>query len=214
MVFKVSIYSFVLMKSLIIKKANSLFLKYGFKSVTMDELALSLGMSKKTLYIHFDCKNDIVEASALDIFEKANKELILVRKKSENAIHEFHSVKYLIMKYLNDSKLSPHYQLQKYYPEIHEKIKSLEYKKFKKQVKKNILNGINAGLFRKNINIEFLTRLYLTGMSNLRDIKIFDPEKFNISELIENYLEYHLRAIVSDKGLNLLNKTPINKIDK
>ena len=80
------------MKSLIIKKANSLFLKYGFKSVTMDELALSLGMSKKTLYIHFDCKNDIVEASALDIFEKANKELILVRKKSENAIHEFHSV--------------------------------------------------------------------------------------------------------------------------
>ena len=115
------------MKSLIIKKANSLFLKYGFKSVTMDELALSLGMSKKTLYIHFDCKNDIVEASALDIFEKANKELILVRKKSENAIHEFHSVKYLIMKYLNDSKLSPHYQLQKYYPKI---FKNLKLKQF------------------------------------------------------------------------------------
>jgi len=199
------------MKEVVIKKATDLFLKYGFKSVTMDELAFSLGVSKKTLYIHFSCKNEIVESSAFYFFEKIKKELMEIRKKSTNPIQEFYSVKFSIMRYLSDSKDSPHYQLQKYYPKIYEKLKSLEYEKFSDQVKQNLIEGINSGLFRKKINIEFLTRLYLAGMSNLRDITIFNPHKFAISSLMENYLEYHLRAIVTEEGLQLLNKTP-NKL--
>ena len=58
------------MKEVVIKKATDLFLKYGFKSVTMDELAFSLGVSKKTLYIHFSCKNEIVESPEADHYRR------------------------------------------------------------------------------------------------------------------------------------------------
>ena len=202
------------MKMTILNKANELFLNFGFKTITMDDISKSLGISKKTLYIHFLCKNEIVQASAKDILEKTFKKISDNIKNSENPIEEFYLRKLTAMKYLNlPKKINSFYQLQKYYPKIHEKIKSIEYEKFSIQIKKNLIKGKKLGVFRKNIDIDFLTKLYLTGMSNIRDFKIFPPEDYNLNDLIENYLEYHLRAIVTRKGLEILNSNTLKKIN-
>ncbi|MDB9779460.1 TetR/AcrR family transcriptional regulator [Flavobacteriaceae bacterium] len=192
------------MKSTIIEKATKLFLQFGFKSVTMDELAVSLGISKKTLYIHFENKHQLVKEVAHSIFEKVTRDIIKIKDGTSNPIEELHCVKMEAMKYLGSEKTSPNYQLQKYFPKIYEDLKTKEYQYFGELVKNSLQNGINTDLFRAEIDVEFVSRLYLNGMRGIRDIEIFPIEQFKIEELFENYLDYHLRAIVTPKGLKSL----------
>jgi len=192
------------MKSTIIEKATKLFLQLGFKSVTMDDLAVSLGISKKTLYIHFENKHQLVKEVAHSIFEKVTRDIIKIKDDTSNPIEELHCVKMEAMKYLGSEKTSPNYQLQKYFPKIYEDLKTKEYQYFGELVKNSLQNGIDTDLFRAEIDVEFVSRLYLNGMRGIRDIEIFPIERFKIEELFENYLDYHLRAIVTPKGLKSL----------
>jgi AcrR family transcriptional regulator len=193
------------MKSTIIEKATKLFLQLGFKSVTMDDLAVSLGISKKTLYIHFENKHQLVKEVASSIFEKVTCDIIKIKEGTSNPIEELHCVKMEAMKYLGSEKTSTNYQLQKYYPKIYEDLKAKEYQYLGKMVKNSLQNGIDSGLFRTEIDVEFVSRLYLNGMRGIRDIEIFPIEQFKIEHLFENYLDYHLRAIVTPKGMKSLN---------
>lgn len=192
------------MKSTIIKKATKLFLQLGFKSVTMDDLAVSLGISKKTLYIHFENKHQLVKEVAYSIFEKVTRDIIKIKEGTSNPIEELHCVKMEAMKYLGSEKTSPNYQLQKYFPKIYEDLKTKEYQYLGEMVKSSLQNGIDSGLFRTEIDVEFVSRLYLNGMRGIRDIEIFPIEQFKIEDLFENYLDYHLRAIVTPKGMKSL----------
>ncbi|MDB4016332.1 TetR/AcrR family transcriptional regulator [Flavobacteriaceae bacterium] len=192
------------MKSTIIEKATKLFLQLGFKSVTMDDLAVSLGISKKTLYIHFENKHQLVKEVAHSIFEKVTRDIIKIKDGTSNPIEELHCVKMEAMKYLGSEKTSPNYQLQKYFPKIYEDLKTKEYQYLGELVKNSLQNGIDTDLFRAEIDVEFVSRLYLNGMRGIRDIEIFPIEQFKIEELFENYLDYHLRAIVTPKGMKSL----------
>ena len=192
------------MKSTIIEKATKLFLQLGFKSVTMDDLAVSLGISKKTLYVHFENKHQLVKEVAHSIFEKVTRDIIKIKDGTSNPIEEIHCVKMEAMKYLGSEKTSPNYQLQKYFPKIYEDLKTKEYQYLGELVKNSLQNGIDTDLFRAEIDVEFVSRLYLNGMRGIRDIEIFPIEQFKIEELFENYLDYHLRAIVTPKGLKSL----------
>jgi len=192
------------MKNTIIEKATKLFLQLGFKSVTMDDLAVSLGVSKKTLYIHFENKHQLVKEVAYSIFEKVTRDIIKIKEGTSNPIEELHCVKMEAMKYLGSEKTSPNYQLQKYFPKIYEDLKTKEYQYLGEMVKSSLQNGIDSGLFRTEIDVEFVSRLYLNGMRGIRDIEIFPIEQFKIEDLFEKYLDYHLRAIVTPKGMKSL----------
>lgn len=194
------------MKNNIIEKASKLFLQLGFKSVTMEDLALSLGISKKTLYIHFENKNELVQEVAYFIFENVRQDILKIKENTSNPIEELHCVKMEVMKYLESEQTSPNYQLQKYYPKIYEDLKTKEYHYLGQMVKMSIQNGIDSGLFRNEIDVEFVSRLYLNGMRGIRDIEIFPIEQFKIEDLFENYLDYHLRAIITLKGMNTLTQ--------
>ena len=194
------------MRDNIIEKASELFLQLGFKSVTMEDLAVSLGISKKTLYIHFENKNQLVQEVTFLIYEKVTQDFLKIKKSAKNPIDELHCIKMEAMKYLGNEKSSPNYQLQKYFPKIYEDLKSKEYLYLGEMVKSSIQNGIDSGLFRNEIDVEFVSRLYLNGMRGIRDIEIFPIEQFMIEDLFENYLDYHLRAIVTSKGMKTLTQ--------
>lgn len=192
------------MKNSIIEQASKLFLQLGFKSVTMDDLAVSMGVSKKTLYIHFENKHQLVSEVANSIFEKVTQDIIDIKRKAANPIVELHHVKMEAMKYIRNEKSSPNYQLQKYYPKIYDELRRKEYQYLGEMVKTSLQLGVDSGLFRNEIDVEFISRLYLNGMRGIRDIEMFPIEKFKIETLFENYLDYHLRALVTQKGLKTL----------
>ena len=107
---------------------------------------------------------------------------------------------------LNDEKSSPQFQLQKYYPEIFEQIQGNNFELIHGITINNLKRGIDQGLYRDNVNVEFVARIYFIGMTGIKDDTIFPITEFQKIRLIESYLDYHLRGIVTKKGLALLNK--------
>src|SRR5210317_1140812 len=102
------------MKNKILEKATELFLIYGFKSVTMDDIANALGISKKTIYQHFKNKTKLVEATTLGLFNFISNGINCICAMDKNPIEEIYEVKSFAMTHLKDEKSSPIFQLQKY----------------------------------------------------------------------------------------------------
>jgi AcrR family transcriptional regulator len=193
-------------KESIVQKTSTLFLQRGFKSVTMDDIAEAMAISKKTLYTHFENKEQLVRDSANFVFDRVCREIEDIKIKAAHPIEELYSVKSAVLKYLQNESSSPAYQLQKYYPEIYAELRDEEYNRLGVLVQSSLSLGIKTGLFRPNINVDFVSRLYMNGMRGIRDIDIFPIAQFDINTLFENYLEYHARAIVTPKGLTVLNE--------
>ncbi|MBT8304508.1 MAG: TetR/AcrR family transcriptional regulator [Bacteroidia bacterium] len=194
------------MKDKIITKSAELFLTLGFKSVTMDDIANELGISKKTIYQHFDNKTKLVESVTFSLFENICEGIDCIYASSNNPIEELYDIKMFVMKYLKNERTSPQYQLKKYYPKIFQALKVKQFDKMHGSVKESLQKGIDTQLFRSNIDVEFISRMYFNGMTGIKDETIFPKDQFTTEYLIESYLEYHLRAIVTNKGLKTLNQ--------
>lgn len=206
MVFKVSNSIFgAPMKEKILHKATELFLNLGFKSVTMDDLAHEMGISKKTIYSHFENKTKLVEATTMYIFEHISCGIDHICSLHKNPIEELYEIKKFVMLQLKNEKASSQYQLQKYYPKIFEGLKRKQYEVMQHCVVNNINTGIEQGIYRSNLDVEFVARIYFSGVLSLKDNELFPQEKFSMQYLMDNYLEYHLRGIVTPKGRNILN---------
>ena len=174
MVFKVSSLHLPLtMKESILHKATDMFLELGFKSVTMDDLAHEMGISKKTIYTHFPNKAQLVKATTLHVFESINKGMDAIIALKKNPIEEIYEIKKLVMDHLKDEKSSPQYQLQKYYPTIFETLRNKEFDMMQDCVVENIERGIALGIYRENLDIQFVARIYFAGAVSLGDHDLF-----------------------------------------
>jgi AcrR family transcriptional regulator len=192
------------MREKIIEKSNELFLNFGFKSVTMDEIANSLGISKKTLYKHFSNKTTLIDAVTHYMFDTICCSIDTVCEQKMNPINEMFQIKKVVMEHLKDEKSSPLYQLQKYYPPIYASLKEKQFYMVQKTIQDNLQRGVTSGLFRTTIDIDFTSRIYFNGMVGIKDQQLFPLKKYSMNTLMNYYLEYHLRAISTLKGLTQL----------
>lgn len=187
-----------------------MFLTLGFKSVTMDEIATELGISKKTIYQHFKTKPDLVKSVTLHLFETISCGIDQICNIGKNPIEELFSIKSFVLEHLKNESSSPIYQLQKYYPKIHATLKKRQFEKMGDCVIENLNRGINEGLYRKEINPDIIGRFYFAGMSSIKDAELFPSEIYNAKHVQDHYLEYHLRGICTTKGLTILEKLTHN----
>ncbi|TDQ32586.1 TetR/AcrR family transcriptional regulator [Zeaxanthinibacter enoshimensis] len=194
------------MKEKILDKATELFLSRGFKSVTMDDLAQELGISKKTIYTHFSNKTQIVKESVMQLFDQIAAGIEHICSLGKNPIEELYEIKKFAMTHLKDEQSSPQYQLQKYYPAIFETVRKKQFELMQDCVVKNLKIGIEQGIYRENINIEFVARIYFSGVNSIKDPNLFPADLFTAREIMDIYLEYHLRGIITPKGRNILNE--------
>jgi len=193
-----------ILKEDILKTAVELFLTLGFKSVTMDDIAQKMGISKKTIYAHFPTKSKLVEATTIFIMGTIDSGIKEIRQKNLNAIEELFEIKKFVMHHLKDEKSSPQYQLSKYYPKVYKSVHKRHLDLMCCSISDNLKKGIEGGLYRASIPVEFISRLYFMGMTAIKGSELFSPEEYTMRELTENYLEYHLRAIVTPKGFKTL----------
>jgi len=192
------------MKEKILRKASEMFLNLGFKSVTMDDIASELGMSKKTIYSHFPTKLKLVQATTFFVMDNVNEAICNILSADLNPIEEVFTIKSVINNQLKNEKSSPHYQLQKYYPKIFEQLNNKQFESVNECVVSNLNRGIEEGYYRKEINIDLITRFYFSGNMSLANNEIFPLNTYGMSELKDAYLEYHIRAIATEKGLQTL----------
>ena len=194
------------MKKRIVQESISMFLDYGFKSVTMDDLAEKLGVSKKTIYEHFDTKTQLVKETTDYIFENISCSIDDLRLQNLDPIEETLAIKNQVMRHLKNEKSSPQYQLQKYYTKIHNDLKQKQWDKMQTCCRENFIRGIEEGFYRPEIDVESVFRFYYHGMNLLKDQDVFPPQKFSISFINNQFLEYHIRGIASPKGLKRLEE--------
>ncbi len=192
------------MKEKILKKTIDLFLSFGVKSITMDDIAKELGISKKTIYTYFSTKEKLVESASIFAFEQINEGIFSICAANYNPIQELYKVKSLVLEQLKNEKSSPQYQLQKYYPKIFETLKQKQFDSVNACIAQNLKRGIQDGYYRKEIDINLIIRFYYNGMMGIRNVELFPIKDFSAPYLMNKYLEYHIRAIATEKGLKTL----------
>jgi len=194
------------MKETILKKSGEIFLKFGFKSVTMDDIANELGISKKTIYKYFKNKVELVDEATEYTHSLMHTEVLKIYDMGYNAIEENFEVNKKFKGLLQNSDNSPIYQLQKYYPETYKRIMSQEFCMFKDCLSNNIEKGIKEGLFRPDIVKDQVVKFYFSLIMSVHDSNLYTYSKNTISKLELNVLEYHTRAIATLKGLEILEE--------
>ncbi len=191
-----------------IEKITPLFLQFGIKSVSMDDIAKKLGISKKTLYQLFKDKTDIVIKTIDNIKIQMQKIVDEFNNSKLNAIEkEVQQRKKHLKTYL---KIKPTYvyDLKKFYPNIFK-----DFLKFKTDIIKEttyqfIKEGQDQGLFREDINPEFMTKLSVTLTFAVfhPEIDIFSESDLVSKEFSDQFFIYHMNGICSDKGRKLFNQ--------
>ena len=197
------------MKDKIISKATELFLKLGFKSVTMDDIAGEMCISKKTIYKYFCNKEVLIEDSTSKVHKQINDTINQIVSQKNNAIQENFEIRRIFRELFKASDTSPIYQLKKHYPEIYLKVMAIEIQECISCFTQNIHKGIEQGLYRKEINIDAFVKFYYTLIFSINENTISEKETLKL-EL--DALEYHTRAMATSKGILELEKHLENQI--
>jgi len=197
----------------ILNTASDLFLSLGFKSVTMDDLANEMGISKKTIYKYFSNKEELVEASTNFVHNHISGAICQITTQGLNAISENFAIKIAFKNIFKKSKTSPMFQLKKYYPKTYKNLIDNEFEMFKECVGGNLEKGINEGYYREDINKDIVLKFYFILVFGLHDNDIFNLENYDLNELDIKSLEYHTRAIATAKGIKELEKE-LNKLNQ
>lgn len=194
------------MKCKILEKAGEMFLNFGFKSVTMDDIADELAISKKTIYANYKNKTVLIEAATMSLFEMISHGIDCICELEKNPIEELFEIKSFIHTNLKDEKSSPYYQLQKYYPSIFHTLKMRQLDLMDSCVKQNLTRGVDLDLYRKEIDLDFISRIYFIGVTGIKDEETFPSDQFDKKHLTNCFLNYHIRAIATEKGKQKLEK--------
>lgn len=192
------------MKEKIISKASELFLKLGFKSVTMDDIAGEMCISKKTIYKYFCNKEVLIEESTSLVHKQVHEIIDIIVAKNYNSIHENFEIREMFRDmFKNNIDTSPIYQLKKHYPDIYQNILSQEIDLCSHWFRKNIEKGIREGLYREDLNVDVYVKFYYTLIFHINETTVSESEAQKI-EL--EALEYHTRAMATEKGIVELEK--------
>ncbi len=191
------------MKDKIIKRATDMFLKLGFKSVTMDDIACDMCISKKTIYKYFSNKETLIEEGTEVIHQKIHSLMEEVISQNHNAIAENFQIREMFKEMFQSFDHSPAYQLKKHYPEIYHKMMANEIEDCSQLFRHNIEKGISEGLYRPDTDIEPAVTFYYTLIFSINENTMLEKDAY---QLEAKALEYHTRAIATPKGLLELQK--------
>jgi AcrR family transcriptional regulator len=190
----------------ILMKVRVLFMKYGIKSITMDDIAREMGISKKTLYQYVENKNDLLN-KILDLeLEESDCAMEKISKSEINAIEAL----FIVLKFLNQvtKEYSPSaiYDLKKYYPDLYSKMNILRREKIYNRVMKNLEKGISEGLYRNDINEELIAKIQVERIENAIDSDYLSIDELSTPDVFLEIFKYHIRGIATEKGLIELEK--------
>jgi len=198
-----------MMKDKIINKAKEMFLRLGFKSITMDDIACEMCISKKTIYKYFSNKDVLIEQSVELVHKEIHETIDKIVSKNFNAIEENFEIKRMFREMFKSAESSPIYQLKKHYPEIYDKVLSMQISVCEDCFRQNIIKGINEGLYRENLDIDNYVKFYYTLIFNINENTMLEKDAH---ELEVKALEYHIRAMATLAGIIELEKHLKNPI--
>ena len=194
-------------KDYIIQESDKLFCQYGFKSVTMDDIAKHLGMSKKTIYQHFKDKDELVNILIKDKLSVQDCNMGLSAKNARDAVEEIFFAIDNMHELLTGMNPKLFYDLQKYHPKAWLYFKNFREKKLGTVISENLERGVKEGFYRKEIKIDILTQMRLAQVDiifNQHDH--YTTNKYTIAQVMIELTEHFLQGICNQKGIEQINQ--------
>lgn len=191
------------MKEKIINRAKEMFLKLGFKSITMDDIACDMCISKKTIYKYFSNKELLIEESTQLVHKEVRETIDTIVAKNFNAIEENFQIRRMFKEMFKYSETSPVYQLKRHYPEVYQKVVGYQIEICEGCFRDNIFKGISEGLYRENIDVENYVKFYYTLIFSISENTALERDANNLEHIA---LEYHIRAMATVAGIIELEK--------
>lgn len=186
--------------SKIYSKAEEMFMRYGVRSVTMDDLSRAIGISKKTLYQSVENKEDLINKVITFILMKEAEVMGVIRKKAKDAIEEVVMISRHVNKMLQSINPAAMYDLQKYYTQQFDLMRSLNDQMVYTIIKENMDKGIEEGFYRANFNTEIIAKLYVGQADLIIDTQIFPTVKYDLTNVHREFVMHHLHSITTEKG--------------
>ena len=192
-------------KELILQTASKLFTQSGIRNVSIDDVCSELRISKKTFYIHFSQKEDLVDAivtydkqKRLDRYEK--------NMKGKNAID---TLIYIIREIKRDADCTPHLlwnDIQKFYPKIYEKHNTDKINNIRHGFEINLRQGIVEGYYRGDLDIELISLFHSVQMKNSFELMEQAQKKYTKKRLIDFFIDLMIHVIANEKGLEYMKE--------
>jgi AcrR family transcriptional regulator len=204
-------------KQHIISESIQLFLKFGVKSLTMEDIARKLGISKKTLYTHVKDKEDLLLQAVILFGKFEDKQLNEICSRGLNAIDESLEIKKWVLDMIQNIHPSVAYDIEKFHPAVSKRMKTSRHENVYRSIFQNIVKGQKEGLYRSDINADILAKLYIGRMESIFDQELFPSTTYNVSDVYMEWFIYHIHGMATSKGLQLLennfknNKTKTRK---
>ena len=190
----------------ILLKAQDLFHKYGIRSVTMDEIASQLGMSKKTIYQSFADKDELVDATLQQHIDSNKCRCEGDKLKAENAVHEIFLTIDMLEELLADMSPSIFYDLEKFHPKTFAKLTHHRNQYLYKVVKSNLEWGISEDLYRSEIDVEIVTKIRVETMFLPFNQILFPQNKYSLVQVEKETMELFLYGVATTKAHKMINK--------
>ena len=192
------------LKDRIKKKADEMFRKYGIRSVTMDEIARQLGVSKKTIYQSYSDKDELVDAVITDMISVNQECCIQERGEALNAVHEVFLAVEMVQEMFASLNPSILYDLERGHPKTFQKFHQHRHKFLYQIIKDNIERGKKEKLYRSDILTDVAVKVRLETMMLPFNQEVFPKSKYNIASLVMQLAEYFLYGIATSKGAELV----------
>ncbi len=183
-----------------------MFLKYGIRNISMDDIARELGISKKTLYVYFENKNDLLE-KIVDFSDEHEKlQFEKCKDASLNAIDKLLMVSKMVYQSIKQFNPNILFELEKFYPELYQKFYSRKKEHIYQSVLLNLSQGIEEGLYRENLDKEVVAVLYIQKLVGLQSDEFKQMQDYSEEKLFEVMFENHIRGIANENGIKHLDE--------
>jgi TetR/AcrR family transcriptional regulator, cholesterol catabolism regulator len=198
-------------KERILQKATDLFMRYGIRSITMDEIASQLGISKKTIYQFFTDKDDMVEAVVDAEITQNELKCTRFQDQSENAIHEIFIANEEMEEMLKGMNPLIMYDLEKHHPKSHKKFRDHIQRFMYQAVRENLARGMKEELYRDDMNPDIVARHRIESTFMGFNQDIFPNNRYKISDVCYELSFLFMHGVATAKGKKLIEKYSIER---
>ena len=189
-----------------IEDISDLFLKYGLRSTSMEDICTHLKISKKTLYQFFANKDDVVEQVMLQRRNNRRVKEDIENLLQQNALEALLLIRDHVISDYSSRLPANMFDIKKYHPEVYEKILQLDVEFSYTTLRKLLNNGIKSGYFRKDLHLDIQIYLFTKQMSFLGEPEMISSIQYPMNDIISTIMENFIRSISTPKGISELEK--------
>ena len=187
-------------------RVYELYNKFGIKSVTMDDVARELAISKKTLYECIQDKSDLVKLVMEMVFRYHAEKLNEITTRGLNAIEELFEANRYMGEMVKEQNPTLIYDLQKYYPELHSTLMQQQRERMFEAIRENLIKGKKEGLYREDLNIDIIASLHMTRMEYRYRSEHYQVPDIDSRAVMQEIFIYHMHGIANENGIRILNE--------